>query len=170
MRLRIDATDEAEFVSGVAERLAEWNWEVDREVTPDDGSARVDLLIRHGKCGPIGIEAKYLVDKAPARRVAEAIRQIEQYRRQQFDGDTIDFWAVAPYFSDSQPLDVNDPVRIKYRYIKGLVNNLGIGFVDIYPWNPEIVFGTMPKQRLSIPEPPRKIPRRLRRTVKDKRL
>ena len=71
MRLRIDATDEAEFVSGVAERLAEWNWEVDREVTPDDGSARVDLLIRHGKCGPIGIEAKYLVDKAPARRVAE---------------------------------------------------------------------------------------------------
>lgn len=48
MRLRIDAMDEAEFVTGVAERLAEWNWEVDREVTPDDGSVCVDLLIRHG--------------------------------------------------------------------------------------------------------------------------
>lgn len=170
MRLHIKAADEAEFVTGVADKLREWGWEVDREVPVDDGSARVDLFIQHEECGPIGIEAKYLVDKAPARRIAEAIHQIEQYRRHQFEGNTVDYWAVAPYFGASQPKKVNDPIRIKYRYIKGLVNNLGIGFVDIYPWNPEIAFGTMPEQRLSIRDPPKKIPRWVRSTVKDKRL
>lgn len=53
MRLKIKAADEAELVTGIAAKLTEWGWDVDREVTVDDGSARVDLLSRHGECGPI---------------------------------------------------------------------------------------------------------------------
>lgn len=94
------ATSEEEFVSALEDEFVKYGEDVDREVVADEGSDRTDLIVQYGGCGPFDIEAKYLADQ-PARRIAEAIRQAEQYRRQRFDRTTVDCWTVAPHLDIS---------------------------------------------------------------------
>lgn len=163
------ATSEEEFVSALEDEFVKYGWDVDREVVADEGSNRSDLIVQHGECGPLGIEAKYLADQ-PARRIAEAIRQVEQYRRQRFDRTTVDCWTFAPHLDISWDARVNDPSRVKYRYIRGLLNNLGIGFISTYAMFSRIEFGTMPDQRFEIRDPPENIPSAIQQTGRNKQL
>jgi hypothetical protein len=165
----MDAASEAEFVSTLEDEFVKYGWNVNREVAADEGSARADLIVQHGGCGPLGIEAKYLADKS-ARRIAEAIRQVEQYRRQHFDGALVDCWAVAPHLAIPWRAGIDDPSRVKYRYIRGLLNNLGIGFVNTHTMFSRIEFGTMQGQRFEIRDPPEEISTDIQRTVRNKQL
>jgi hypothetical protein len=167
--MKMDAASEEEFVSTLESEFVKYGWDDDREVVADEGSDRTDLIVQYGGCGPLGIEATYLTDQ-PARRIAEAIRQIEQYRRQRFDGAAVDCWTAAPHLDGSWNAGVNDPSRVEYRYIRGLLNNLGIGFINTYTMFSRIEFGTVPDQRFEIRAPPENIPSAIQQTVRNKRL
>lgn len=163
MRSLPEFDDESEFVSYTASVFREYGWDVDREVTTDCGTGRADLVVQHRECGPIGIESKYVFSTSQAKLSGEALEQIGRYQTCRFDGESIGIWALCPYHGPKWPLQRDAPQRVRFRFMRGLFNSLGIGYVRLYPLEKEIVFERSAHGKISVRNPPAAVPYNIER-------
>jgi hypothetical protein len=127
-------------------RTSELGWSVraDYQCRFDKSKKRTDLIINHqsfGEYGPIGVECKYIDGSARGESIAQALKQIKEYRKLNHRGKRIPLWAIGFYHR----LPINEYERISQErtmvFAKAFLNAVGIGFFDLNDRHLRIHFG-----------------------------
>jgi hypothetical protein len=124
---------EEQFVNGLEQELIKLNYKTFREVVPDECVGwekpyRVDLIFWHPIHGFIAIEAKNIRSLRQGAIFAQAVRQIEVYKKMHFfNGKTISKWCVSVPQSVDMLFDTNEKEKVLKEinfFITGFLRNM----------------------------------------------
>lgn len=125
-----DIESEDELQEWLKSYFEDQGWTALREVSPDWSDDSADLLVKHTDYGWFGIETKYFRPEDGGRKLANAHRQILfQYRGRNYLNNTINLWALCPYFDDSARPHAR--VSSHSQFIREFLCGHGIGYIDL---------------------------------------
>jgi hypothetical protein len=108
------------------------DWTALKEVTPDWGQKRVDIIAEHSEYGRIGIETKFIRTGRDGRRLAEAFLQVTRdYWHKNYNRDKIELWAIAPYFQPGSVRPQQNDNHIQ-DFVKQFLTRVGVGVLDVH--------------------------------------
>lgn len=143
--------NEEKFVDELESALKSLNYKTWREVSPDEHSTyelpfKVDLIFYHPIIGFVGIEAKNTRSIRQGSLFAQAVRQIEKYKKlHYFGGKQVSRWCVAvpndfETMIGKNKQDVLFEVNI---FIRTFLNNMyNISVIDFNDYGVHIDAGT----------------------------
>ena len=92
-RIRFDS--EPELRDQLSKSLSEYGWRVETEVYSVCKTGRADVPASHPQAGTFGLEIKYMQNYS-GKKLGEAMKQVERYRRLGYDDWNVDYWAILP--------------------------------------------------------------------------
>lgn len=134
--------NEDELQDSLIELFRANDWTALKEVCPDWGQKRVDIIAEHPEYGRIGIETKFIRTGRDGRRLAEAFMQVTRdYWHREYNRSEIQLWAIAPYYQPGsvRPPQNDDQIQ---DFVKQFLTRVGVGVLDVHADTIKIEFST----------------------------
>jgi len=151
---------EDKYLDKIQKVFNDYGWDTYKKVNPEeckgwDKPFEVDLIVHHKDYGYIGIEGKHTRTLGQGSKVAQAITQINRYRKLTYLGNVIiRKWAIAVGTEKNSVCDDNRNEHIKI-FLRGFLRHKDINislleFNEFRSWN-KIVIDAMTPKAIKIP-------------------